>query len=70
MTPKKEDPPADAGNVTSGSGEGRKSDNPDPSEDTKETDAKSGGETEIGGRGGADPTRYGDWEINGRCVDF
>lgn len=26
--------------------------------------------TEIGGRGGADPTRYGDWEINGRCVDF
>ena len=25
---------------------------------------------EIGGRGGADPTRYGDWEINGRCVDF
>jgi hypothetical protein len=25
---------------------------------------------EIGGRGGADPTRYGDWEVNGRCVDF
>ncbi|MDJ0949897.1 MAG: DUF1674 domain-containing protein [Alphaproteobacteria bacterium] len=25
---------------------------------------------EIGGRGGLDPTRYGDWEINGRCVDF
>jgi hypothetical protein len=25
---------------------------------------------EIGGRGGPDPTRYGDWEINGRCVDF
>ncbi|MEX2453080.1 MAG: DUF1674 domain-containing protein [Rhodospirillaceae bacterium] len=25
---------------------------------------------EIGGRGGADPARYGDWEINGRCVDF
>lgn len=25
---------------------------------------------EIGGRGGAEPTRYGDWEINGRCVDF
>lgn len=30
------------------------------------------GETtdEVGGRGGLDPTRYGDWEINGRCVDF
>jgi len=25
---------------------------------------------EIGGRGGLDPTRYGDWEIGGRCVDF
>lgn len=25
---------------------------------------------EIGGRGGADPTRYGDWEKNGRCIDF
>jgi hypothetical protein len=25
---------------------------------------------ETGGRGGLDPTRYGDWEINGRCVDF
>jgi hypothetical protein len=25
---------------------------------------------EIGGRDGPDPTRYGDWEINGRCVDF
>ncbi|HVR82504.1 MAG TPA: DUF1674 domain-containing protein [Luteimonas sp.] len=25
---------------------------------------------EIGGRDGLDPTRYGDWEKNGRCVDF
>jgi len=25
---------------------------------------------EIGGRGGADPARYGDWEINGRAIDF
>jgi len=25
---------------------------------------------EIGGRKGPDPTRYGDWEKNGRCVDF
>ena len=25
---------------------------------------------EIGGRGGADPTRYGDWEKKGRCIDF
>ena len=26
--------------------------------------------TELGGRGGLDPTRYGDWEKNGRCIDF
>lgn len=25
---------------------------------------------EVGGRGGPDPTRYGDWEKNGRCIDF
>lgn len=26
--------------------------------------------TEIGGRGGLDPTRYDDWEINGLTADF
>jgi len=25
---------------------------------------------EIGGRKGLDPTRYGDWEKDGRCIDF
>lgn len=25
---------------------------------------------EIGGRRGPEPTRYGDWEKNGRCIDF
>jgi len=25
---------------------------------------------EIGGRDGPDPTRFGDWEKNGRCIDF
>jgi hypothetical protein len=25
---------------------------------------------EIGGRAGPDPTRFGDWEKNGRCIDF
>ncbi|HUO82115.1 MAG TPA: DUF1674 domain-containing protein [Gammaproteobacteria bacterium] len=28
------------------------------------------GEREIGGREGPDPTRYGDWEKAGRCIDF
>lgn len=27
-------------------------------------------EKEIGGRDGPDPVRYGDWEKNGRCIDF
>lgn len=34
--------------------------------DTKTAEA----EREIGGRGGADPARFGDWEINGRAIDF
>ena len=25
---------------------------------------------EIGGVSGPEPTRYGDWEKNGRCTDF
>jgi len=25
---------------------------------------------EIGGPKGKDPTRYGDWERKGRCIDF
>lgn len=53
----------------------------DPSND--ETSAESGHDDnaenepspedrpkEIGGRKGPDPTRYGDWEKAGRCIDF
>ena len=25
---------------------------------------------EVGGRGGLEPTRYGDWEVNGLISDF
>ena len=25
---------------------------------------------EVGGKRGPEPTRYGDWESNGRCTDF
>jgi len=28
------------------------------------------GKPEIGGRGGQDPARYGDWEVKGRAIDF
>jgi hypothetical protein len=36
-------------------------------------DAESKGKPmprEIGGRDGPEPTRFGDWEKNGRCIDF
>ena len=29
-----------------------------------------GAPQEIGGPKGLEPTRYGDWENNGRCTDF
>jgi hypothetical protein len=28
------------------------------------------GMREIGGPRGPEPTRFGDWEKNGRCIDF
>ncbi len=31
---------------------------------------KPGQAPEFGGPEGPEPTRYGDWERNGRCVDF
>lgn len=37
---------------------------------SKKKDRKKVNETEIGGRKGLDPTRYGDWEKSGRCIDF
>ena len=36
-----------------------------------EHDRIAGGQPkEMGGRGGLDPTRYGDWEIDGLTSDF
>ncbi|GAB1407300.1 hypothetical protein MASR1M8_12190 [Thermomonas brevis] len=44
---------------------------PVPPEDTAPTaDQAPAPATEIGGRDGPEPTRYGDWEKNGRCIDF
>jgi hypothetical protein len=34
------------------------------------TDAPDPRPQEIGGPKGPEPTRYGDWERNGKCVDF
>lgn len=40
------------------------------SSDTKTTAQATENPKENGGRGGPDPTRYGDWEKAGRCIDF
>jgi hypothetical protein len=41
----------------------------EPERDALESTAQSE-HKEIGGRGGLEPTRFGDWEKNGRCIDF
>ena len=40
------------------------------SDERPAADAGDDSAREIGGRKGPDPTRYGDWEKNGRCIDF
>ncbi|MFC3193866.1 DUF1674 domain-containing protein [Marinicella sediminis] len=46
-------------------------DNPPKNQGENASDATSSRPKEVGGRkGGLDPTRYGDWEKNGRCIDF
>ena len=37
---------------------------------SKKKNRKKINKAEIGGRKGLDPTRYGDWEKDGRCIDF
>ncbi len=59
MTDKLDSDDKDAGQGNSKSNETK----PDP-------ETKSQRPKEIGGRDGLDPTRYGDWEKNGRCIDF
>jgi hypothetical protein len=45
----------------------KKPTDPDTSNDDKPNQPVP---VEVGGRKGPDPTRYGDYESNGRCVDF
>jgi len=39
-------------------------------DDNPKRDESDAAPKEIGGRDGPDPTRYGDWEKAGRCIDF
>jgi len=44
--------------------------NAEPAPTPSRPDAAIDLAVEIGGRDGPEPTRYGDWEKNGRCIDF
>lgn len=39
-------------------------------EERRQIKAKQEPAKEYGGRGGEDPSRFGDWEIDGRAIDF
>jgi hypothetical protein len=43
---------------------------PDPAPEPNRSRVKPVLPPEIGGQKGPEPTRYGDWEKNGRCTDF
>lgn len=43
--------------------------NPAPPKTDKDKEPEAPKE-ETGGPKGPEPTRYGDWEVNGRCSDF
>ena len=43
---------------------------PEVAKPTAKKPEKSEQTAEIGGRKGPDPTRFGDWEKDGRCIDF
>ena len=41
-----------------------------PGPDAHSTPPPQGLPREVGGPSGPEPTRYGDWERKGRCIDF
>ena len=43
---------------------------PDQTQKTDPEQDKRDLPEEIGGVDGPEPTRFGDWEKNGRCIDF
>jgi len=46
---------------------------PSPDVRAANADSSAGDESkarEFGGPSGPEPTRFGDWEKNGRCIDF
>ena len=50
--------------------EARDKGEPRPAASARKVRAPAAQPREIGGAEGPEPTRYGDWEYNGRCTDF
>lgn len=44
--------------------------NTDTTENKEKEKVIKESEKEVGGPKGPEPTRYGDWEVSGKCVDF
>lgn len=57
---------ADSGGQAPAEGRGRAAETPA----VDGAAGRRGSQVEIGGPKGPDPTRYGDWELKGRCIDF
>jgi len=57
------------GSDQSGDGGETPADGPAPGADEKPK-TQPPGPREVGGPPGPEPTRYGDWEKAGRCIDF
>ncbi|KGQ20403.1 DUF1704 domain containing protein [Lysobacter dokdonensis DS-58] len=69
MTPRiigQSEPATDAGTLPDGAATPHEGTQVVPADDTPAPTRP----VEIGGRKGPDPVRYGDWEKNGRCIDF
>jgi hypothetical protein len=47
-----------------------RTDRPEPLPVTQQAPAGPGKPKETGGPPGPEPTRFGDWERAGRCIDF
>ena len=56
--------------MTNNNDKEKKPDAESASEKTPQPVLKDDGAKETGGPKGLEPTRYGDWERKGRCVDF
>jgi len=63
--PSSDDQKAD--NELKTTGEQAESTQPNVDPEDKKPDEKP---NEVGGPKGPEPTRYGDWEHKGRCIDF